>query len=60
MTNKFVQAIDLSENPEKKGELEPEFKYVANMHGDETTGRYVVVVLVVDRQITSEFSTKFP
>ncbi|PRP78327.1 zinc carboxypeptidase [Planoprotostelium fungivorum] len=49
-----IWAIDISENVEKKGKLEPEFKYVANMHGDETTGRELVLSFA--HQLCSEYS----
>lgn len=37
--------IKISENVQERGELEPMFKYVANMHGDETLGRELVLLL---------------
>ncbi|XP_069160627.1 carboxypeptidase D isoform X4 [Procambarus clarkii] len=37
--------IKISENVQERGETEPMFKYVANMHGDETVGRALMVAL---------------
>ncbi|KAG7157912.1 Carboxypeptidase D-like [Homarus americanus] len=37
--------IKISENVETRGQTEPMFKYVANMHGDEAVGRELVVAL---------------
>ncbi|MPC26472.1 Carboxypeptidase D [Portunus trituberculatus] len=37
--------IKISENVAQRGECEPMVKYVANMHGDETVGRALVVAL---------------
>tara|TARA_B100000925_G_C22010728_1_gene476283 strand:+ start:776 stop:2062 length:1287 start_codon:yes stop_codon:yes gene_type:complete len=42
---KDIWAIKISDNPEKD-ELEPEVKYIANMHGDEIVGRELMVLLV--------------
>jgi hypothetical protein len=42
---KDIWAIKISDNPEKD-ELEPEVKYIANMHGDEIVGRELMVRLV--------------
>lgn len=40
-----IIGIKLSKNPEKN-EVEPEFKYVGNMHGDETVGREMLIQLI--------------
>ncbi|XP_071532744.1 carboxypeptidase D-like [Panulirus ornatus] len=37
--------IKISENVQERGHMEPMFKYVANMHGDETVGRELMVYL---------------
>ena len=41
---KDIWAIKISDNPETD-ELEPEVKYIANMHGDEIVGRELMVLL---------------
>lgn len=38
-------AIEISANVENRTLLKPMFKYVANMHGDETLGRQLVIYL---------------
>lgn len=40
-------AVKLSDNVDTD-ELEPEFKYIANMHGDEIVGRELMVLLIED------------
>ena len=42
---KNIWAIKISDNPEID-ELEPEVKYIANMHGDEIVGRELMVLLI--------------
>tara|TARA_R110000868_G_scaffold163614_11_gene395888 strand:+ start:572 stop:1915 length:1344 start_codon:yes stop_codon:yes gene_type:complete len=42
-----LYAVKLSDNVETD-ELEPEFKYIANMHGDEIVGREMMVLLLED------------
>lgn len=37
--------IKISNNVQQRDLLEPMFKYVANMHGDETVGRQMVLYL---------------
>eukprot|EP00298_Acanthocystis_sp_HF-20_P013680 c20467_g1_i2.p1 GENE.c20467_g1_i2~~c20467_g1_i2.p1 ORF type:complete len:475 (+),score=159.19 c20467_g1_i2:37-1461(+) len=42
-----IWALRLTDNPTKE-EDEPEFLYIANMHGDETIGREVLIHLIQD------------
>ena len=42
-----IWAIKISDNPEID-EVEPEIKYIANMHGDEIVGRELMVLLIED------------
>jgi len=37
--------LEISENVHKRNLGEPMFKYVANMHGDETVGRQLLIIL---------------
>ena len=37
--------IKISQNIQKRSHLEPMFRYVANMHGDETVGRQMLIYL---------------
>ena len=39
--------MKISDNP-REDELEPEVKYIANMHGDEITGREMMLRLIAD------------
>lgn len=40
-----ITAIEISKNVRKRSLLVPMFKYVANMHGDETVGRELVIYM---------------
>ncbi len=42
-----LYAVKISDNVDTD-ELEPEFKYIANMHGDEIVGRELMVLLIED------------
>ncbi len=42
-----IFAVKLSDNVDTD-ELEPEFKYIANMHGDEIVGRELMILLIED------------
>lgn len=43
--NRDLLVIKISENVRHRDETEPMFKFVANMHGDETVGRELMVFL---------------
>lgn len=43
--NRDLTVIEITNNVNKRGILVPPFKYVANMHGDETVGRELMIYL---------------
>jgi carboxypeptidase D len=43
--NRDLWVLEISENVHNRSLVEPMFKYVANMHGDETLGRELVIFL---------------
>lgn len=49
-----ITAVKISDNVHED-ELEPEVKYIANMHGDEIVGRELMVLLL--KYLTSEYKT---
>eukprot|EP01091_Cochliopodium_minus_P020757 TRINITY_DN9174_c0_g1_i1.p1 TRINITY_DN9174_c0_g1~~TRINITY_DN9174_c0_g1_i1.p1 ORF type:complete len:463 (-),score=79.98 TRINITY_DN9174_c0_g1_i1:21-1409(-) len=65
--NRDIWVMDISKNPNDTNEIEPKFKYVGNMHGDETVGREILIDLIyhltsnyqVDAAITNLIDTTY-